>query len=297
MTDKVIARVCGGLGNQMFIYAMARAMAERGNSELVLDTVSGFERDHVYNRRYMLDRFGCAGRPATPYERMEPFSRLRRRLRRGLNQMLPLARRNLIVESGKSFDPRIVALRPRGDLYLEGYWQSERYFADYASMIREELTVAPLLTQQQQDLADTIAATPSVALHLRFFDSYEDIARRAVLLAYYSAAMTWIEAHVPGAIYYLFSDRPTEAQQLLGLPADRCSLVENDGSDAATHADLWLIGRCRHAIIADSTFSWWAAWLGETAGTLIVAPRLALSGRSSAWGFEGLLPPRWHVIG
>lgn len=297
MNNKVIARIRGGLGNQMFIYAMAHGLAERSGSELVLDTVSGFERDFVFKRQYMLDRFSPKGRVATYSERLEPGARLRRSMLRKANLLLPFSSRKMISQTGQEFDSRILELRPQGNLYLEGYWQSEKYFEDIATMVRSELAVPPTLSEKQKMHAAKMESAPSVAIHMRFFDDFEEPKRRARMTDYYRKAIEVMEQREPKAKYYVFSDRPKEAYEILQLPADRSVSVENDGSEKAAHQDLWLIGQCHHAIIADSTFSWWAAWLGETANSTVVAPRRPLSSRSTAWGFEGLVPDRWQTIG
>ena len=297
MNGKVIARLFGGLGNQLFIYGAARALAARCEAELVLDSVSGFQRDLRYKRDYMLNNFRCVGRLATPGERLEPFGRVRRNLLRTINSCLPFERRRYLRQTAKDFEPHLLNHPVSGTLYLEGYWQSECYFDDISHDIRQELTFEPKLSELQRELAAEIDETLSVSVHVRFFGEYEDTDRRKVLLAYYADALDQIAAHAPGARYFVFSDRPKEAFALLQAVSKTMTVVEHERGDNTTLVDLWLMGRCSHAIIADSTFSWWAAWLGETTNTIVVAPALSLSGRENSWGFEGLLPNRWIKIG
>ena len=89
MSNKIICRIVGGLGNQLFCYASARRLALVNNAQLVIDNVSGFTHDVAYRRQYQLDHFNIYSRKATLVERLEPFSRSRRFLRRGFNQLLP----------------------------------------------------------------------------------------------------------------------------------------------------------------------------------------------------------------
>ena len=135
---KVIVRILGGLGNQLFCYAAARRLALVNDAELVLDTVSGFTYDRVYRRQYQLDHFNIPCRKATPTERLEPFGRLRRWLLRTWNRRLPFEKRSYIFQEGLDFDPRLLEFKPRGTVYLEGYWQSEKYFKDVEDIIRQE---------------------------------------------------------------------------------------------------------------------------------------------------------------
>ena len=125
---KIITRIVGGLGNQLFIYAAARRLALVNHAELVLDDVSGFVRDHDYKRQCQLDHFKITCRKATAAERLEPFSRVSRYLKRRWNQSLPFAQRTYLVQEGMDYEPRLLQLKPQGTLYLEGYWQSEKYF-------------------------------------------------------------------------------------------------------------------------------------------------------------------------
>lgn len=123
---KLIPRIFGGLGNQLFCYAAARRLALVDQAELVIDDVSGFVRDHGYQRHYQLGHFNIPCRKATPAERLEPFSRVRRYLKRRWNQRLPFAQRAYLVQAGIDFDPCILHFKPQGTVYLEGYWQTHR---------------------------------------------------------------------------------------------------------------------------------------------------------------------------
>ena len=140
---KLIPRIFGGLGNQLFCYAAARRLALMNHAELVLDDVTGFEYDEIYKRHYQLDHFNITCRKATRVERLEPFSRVRRFLKRKWNQRLPFAQRTFITMDGINFDSRLLHFKPQGTVYLEGYWQSEDYFKDVADTLREELRIKP----------------------------------------------------------------------------------------------------------------------------------------------------------
>ncbi|SUS08812.1 Glycosyltransferase [uncultured Defluviicoccus sp.] len=296
MPPKIIVRIFGGLGNQLFIYAAARRLALVNEAELVLDDVSGFVRDHAYQRHYQLDHFHIPCRKATPAERLEPFARVGRAMIRRWNAGLPFARRTYIQQDGVDFDPRLLNLKPRGTLYLEGYWQSEDYFKDVEPAIRQELVIHPPSDATNQAMAAGIRERTAVAVHIRFFDEPQAAGINNAPGDYYERAVAEMERRVPGAQYYLFSDRPDAARARIPLPDGRITTVDHNRGDAMAHADLWLMTRCRHFIIANSTFSWWGAWLSSHSDKHVIAPGFEMREGIMAWGFRGLLPERWVKV-
>lgn len=296
MRSKIIARVFGGIGNQLFIYAATRRLALVNEAELVLDDVSGFVRDHAYQRNYQLDHFHIPCRMATPAERLEPFARARRWLRRRWNSRLPFARRTYIQQDGIDFDPRLLDLKPRGTLYLEGYWQSEDYFKDVEPTIRQELRIRPPSDAINQAMAARLRKHTAVGVHVRFFDEPQAPGINNASDDYYERAVAEMERRVPGAHYYLFSDRPEAARARIPLPDGRMTAVDHNRGDDAAYADLWLMSQCRHFIIANSTFSWWGAWLSSLPVKHVIAPGFEMREGVMAWGFRGLLPERWVKV-
>lgn len=289
----IVSRILGGIGNQLFCYATARAVALRNNAELVLDAVSGFEFDDLYQRSFQLGHFSIPCRLATASERLEPFSRVRRLVKRRLSGRRTFERRGYVQQEGVDFDQRMLELRPKGRVHLEGHWQSERYFLDHAATIRADLRIRPPLDPTNLAMAEKMSADNSVFLHMRFFDERAEASGNAPR-NYYQRAMAAMNERVPGAQYYVFSDKPDAALEKLSLSNDRqITVVTHNRGDEAAYADLWLMSQCRHAIIANSTFSWWGAWLGEAAGQTVIAPGFELRSGPAWWGFDGLLPERW----
>ncbi len=291
---KVIIRIVGGLGNQLFCYAAACRLARVNNAELVIDDTSGFVHD-PYRRRYQLDHFNIACRKATVVERLEPFSRIRRYLKRAYNRYLPFEERTYIQQEGINFDPRLLQVRPRDTVYLEGYWQSEGYFKDIEQTIREHLRISPPTDIANQEMGLSIQNTLAVAIHVRFFDAPHAPGPHNVSNDYYTRAVMQMEKWVPCAHYFIFSDQPDAARARIPLPDQRITCVAHHRRDASAYSDLWLMTQCQHFIIANSTFSWWGAWLGEEQGKHVVAPALKKMGKTS-WGFEGLIPDRWMLV-
>lgn len=194
MSPKVIARLKGGIGNQLFCYAAARRLALVNNAELVIDEVTGFARDHFYRRRYMLDRFSISARKATPAERMEPFGRYRRGCAKWVSRWRAFEKRSYVEQEGLHFDARLLALRVSSMLYLDGYWQSESYFKDVEQTIREDLRIIPPTDRQNLRLAEEIRNSNSVALHVRWFDAPDGLSSHNVSAEYYQRAILMVRA-------------------------------------------------------------------------------------------------------
>ena len=170
MAKKVIARIRGGLGNQLFCYAAARRLALVNGAELVIDNVTGFSRDRDYRRQYALTHFAIPARLATPAERLEPFERYRRGLAKWRSRSRPFTKRRYLVQKGRDFDQRMLNLRIEGNVYLDGLWQGEGYFKDVAKVIRGDLRIIPPQDAESCRIADEIQSALSVAVHLRWFD-------------------------------------------------------------------------------------------------------------------------------
>lgn len=292
----IITRIYGGLGNQLFAYAAARRLALVNNAELVIDDVSGFTHDHAYERHYQLDHFNIPCRKATPAERMEPFGRYRRFLKRKFSMQRPFFQRHYLAQEAFDFDQRLLEYKVDGTLYLEGYWQSENYFKDVETTIRTDLCIQPPSDAQNLQIASRIHDSMAVAVHVRFFDAPIEHGGSNAPQDYYSRAVARMEALAPGAHYFVFSDQPDATHKQMMLSDERITVISHNQGDENAYADLWLMMQCKHFIIANSTFSWWGAWLGSNAKSIVIAPGFELREGVAWWGFDGLLPDRWIKI-
>ena len=299
-SSPIICRIFGGLGNQLFAYSAARRLALFNKVELALDHVSGFCYDSEYQRHFQLDHFEIPCRKASAEERLEPFSRIRRNLIRRLNDIRPFEKRCYIQQQGSAFEARLLGLRPSGKLHLEGYWQSEKYFKDVENQIREDLIIIPPKDAANRQTAEKIKNEIAVAVHVRFFDDPVLITEKPSISNnasrnYYLRAIAEMEQRVPGAHYFIFSDRPEIARARISVTDDRITLVHHNHGDTMAYADLWLMTQCKHFIIANSTFSWWGAWLAYNSNKIIIAPRLDKK-FSVSWSDPKLLPSHWIQV-
>jgi hypothetical protein len=290
---RIITRIRGGLGNQLFCYAAARRLALVTDANLLIDDVTGFSRDRQYRRSFMLDRFHIPACKASPAERMEPFERYRRWLAKWLARRRPFERRRYIQQEGVDFDERLLRIKVKGLVYLDGLWQSERYFKDVEKIIREDMCITAPTDALNVQMAEQIRNSPAVALHVRWFNAPGDATTHNVEAYYYQRAIALMGNKVASPRYFLFSDNPDAARKKLSLPESQVTVVSHNRGDENAYADLWLMTQCKHFIIANSTFSWWGAWLTKSPDKIIISPTAMLGGTITAWGFKGLIPDGW----
>ena len=271
---QVTVRIHGGLGNQLFMYAFARRLSIDNGADLVLDTTSGFLRD-PFHRQCMLGHFHVAGGTASRRESyMDTAGVVRRAIDRQLNHWLPLQQRWYLRERSWQFDPSHAGLRIRRSVYVEGYWQSAEYLCPIADVLREDLAFAWQPGDDVRRLAESLEHTDSVCVHVRRYLSPASVApsaARELPTEYYDRAIDAIRRNYPSANFHVFTDQP------------RCAVVDHlatkgcrrvaapDGPDRDI-ADFWLMTRCRHFVVGNSTYSWWAAWLGHEARKVVIAP-------------------------
>jgi hypothetical protein len=303
MSRKLIVRLKGGLGNQLFCYATARRLAWFNNAELVLDTVTGFKYDVAYRRTYALSAFDLPARLATAAERMEPLGRIRRLIARKVSQNKQLEHRRFIQQVGVDFDPNILNLRlQKGTTYFDAFGQSERYFSDIRELLLKDLAMSPPDDEYNQAMTKKIEDCLSVAVHVRWFDAGDSAHSSNTSCAYYAQAIRQFLVNLGHAHFFIFSDRPDQTEALLAplINGHSCTVVRQNVLSGNAEADFWLMCQCRHFIIGNSTYAWWAAWLREQnhEGTHIFAPSQNIDPEHSvtAWGFPGLLPERWAIL-
>jgi len=286
----VTVRLKGGLGNQMFCYAAAYALATRNGMKLILDDISGFARDLRYRREFALDAFRVSGTRISLDNAYTCPSRVCHALRGRLTRHRPFQKRKVLGEQCQngifSVDRRLVDIPLRRSVYLDGYWQSPAYFEDVQTELRERLTPVASLAPDREVLARQFRACASVGVGIRLFtDAGENSIHRVLDMQYYEAAMDRIASMVDQPHFYIFCDRPDLLAASL-RENDRCTIIDSLTENRKAWEDLWLMAQCRHFIIGNSSFHWWAAWLGRNHGKIVIAtPR--------GWLNEESLCPEW----
>ena len=284
----IITRIIGGLGNQMFQYAFGRRLALERDVPLKLD-VSAFETYALHG--YALEHLALEPVAATAAE-VEALTAVAPRFpenvipRKALPRFLRRSRRyapqHVVEREGFRYDPSV--LERTGSLYLDGYWQSARYFEPVADTIRADFQVPTPLAGRDAEVAGQIEAATAVSVHVRRGDYADDPKTRAIhglcSLEYYAAAVAHIADAVADPRYFVFSDDPAWAAENLALPGDPVLVDHNDA--ATNYEDLRLMSLCDHHVIANSSFSWWGAWLNPSPDKIVVAPATWVADPSKA---------------
>ncbi|HEY0835736.1 MAG TPA: alpha-1,2-fucosyltransferase [Azospirillum sp.] len=291
-------RMLGGLGNQLFQYAAGLAAARRWGAELALDLTSGDRGSARHPRRFMLDAFGIAA----PHYAPDGMERLLWKLRTSraprLRRLVSLARADRSVTHFDelrvhSADRRLDGPPPRGVVSMVGYRQCAAYAAACEDVLRQELTFRHPPDGANTSMLDRIRGEPAaVSVHIRRGD-YLQLSGSPVLdPAYYRDAVRAIAARVANPRFFVFSDTPAWARE--ALPLDHPTvIVDGNGEDAAVE-DLRLMAACRHHIIANSSFSWWAPWLAPPADRIVVAPKYWMMTPDTH--YPELFPPSWTIL-
>ena len=295
----VIIRLVGGLGNQMFQYAAALGLAVRQDRTLKMD-VSAFAA--YKNRSYQLDCLKVRQDLYTGAPLFQPASnsiaaRVIRRIKRDVFRVSAL-REGVYGEPHFHFDPAFFDLSGT-DILLNGYFQSPRYFESVAQLLRERFQPVAPLSVMAADWAAKIAASPcSVSLHVRRGDYLEwpySTVHDALDRGYYDRAVNLVQRLAGERVeFFLFSDEPDfVAEAFADLP--RSHVVRSDPS--VSWEELFLMARCRHNIIANSSYSWWGAWLNPAEDKRVIAPaRWFTADRLAACNVLDLYPDDWILL-
>jgi hypothetical protein len=270
----IIVKLIGGLGNQMFQYAVGRSLAQKYNTELKLD-IRDFK--HYTLRNYSLNYFNIVDNFATPVDLSlvllhseKPVAKAFKYIIRNTPLVQPIEH---IKEKGYNFQENILNLRD--NVYLDGYWQSEKYFLDIEEIIKKEFSTVNPLTKASQDIADQIKDCESVSIHVRRGDYVSDPTTNSIHgvcgLEYYCKAIDLIREKVDTPHFFIISDDPEWACCNIKPDAPTTYVRRNDSSK--DYEDMCLMSMCKYHIIANSSFSWWGAWLSGNPDKIVIAPR------------------------
>lgn len=291
----ILAKLRGGLSNQMFQYAAARRLAHHHQTDVRIDASWYETQRDATPRRFELTQLCISGELATRWETIGMDGVRSARL-----YELPVAlyrkvrpRYRFVAERTFRFDPRILELPD--DVCLFGYWVSERYFADIEDIIRKEFHFRASPSPENTARLEQLRSCESVAVHVRRGDYASDPQLREIhgLCGpdYYARAADEIRRRVREPVFFLFSDDLEWAVDNLDLGE---TVVVDDNRDEASPEDLRLMAGARHNIIANSGFSWWGAWLNPNPEKVIVAPERWLADPS--YDASDALPTSWIAL-
>ena len=260
----IITKLKGGLGNQLFQYAAGRAVALHHKVPLKLD-LTIFETNKLHNG-YRLDQFAIQSDIAT---KNEIFN-----LKGGNSVLFSALRKAGFVKRKSYFKEKRsshfdASIFKNNFIYLDGYWQNELYFSDIRELLLRELSPISSMNDLGNAYLEPIKNSNSVSLHVRRGD-YLNLKNVGVLdVDYYMKAVEYIRTNVEKPIFFIFSDDLEWCKNSLGF-LEGCIYVDRTQTEID---DLKLMSFCRHNIIANSSFSWWGAWLNQNPKKTVIAPK------------------------
>jgi hypothetical protein len=286
--DMIIINLKGGLGNQMFQYAFGRSLTLRHHTRLALDitksSIKGLKKD--IDRPFLLDHFNIQADIATDEEV--------RKTRQPLYLYLSKMWRKLTHYNYFKFDPSFLSIKTG---YIEGFWwQSEKYFSGIRDILLKEFTLKNGLEAEAEKIAEKIRLSEnSVSLHVRRGDFVHDpstLAHHGLMdIMYYKEAVRIISEKTNSPAFYIFSDDIEWAKEHLSFLSPSIFV---SGNTLSSPEELTLMSLCRHHIIANSSFSWWGAWLGTASDKIVIAPKRWLV--NPAIDVSDVYPPSWITI-
>lgn len=282
----IITKIIGGLGNQMFQYAAGRRAAYVNDTSLKLD-ITGYENQvGITPREYMLDIFNIQENFASKDEI--------RKLKKSSFILRFFKKNTYVKEKHFHFDQNILDINDNS--YLEGYWVSEKYFKDIEKIIREDFTFKYPLDKKSQLITDKIKNSNSISIHIRRGDYVSDLKTTKIhgicSSEYYEKAISAIKNRVKKPVFYIFSDDLQWTKQNIRLEFPCVYVDHNLGKK--DYEDMRLMSECKHNIIANSSFSWWGAWLNKNKNKIVIAPRRFF--RKSSINTKDLIPKSWIRI-
>jgi hypothetical protein len=276
----IVMQLQGGLGNQMFQYACGRAVALRTGKKLILDLSHYLNKSQ--QRQYYLHYMNIQARTVQSMDELKMLA-----------NAMGIMKIGIFKEAQFHFDPRVLALKD--DVILaDGYWQSEKYFYDVAENIRTDFTPRlGSISEEGLHMGGEMQNAMSVAVHVRHGDYITNPTFAKVhgvlSMDYYIKAISVIRSIYQDVHCYIFSDDIKWCRNAFKYVSNM-SIIEHT-SVTNDHEDLWLMSQCKHNIIANSSYSWWGAWLNNHPEKIIVAPQYWFA--DAPHNTMDLLPSKW----
>jgi hypothetical protein len=284
----IITEINGGLGNQLFQYAAGLSLALKHQTDL---KVSIQFKNNDTSRKLGLSHFNTNVIEATQDEinQLYPSSTLNR----SIQSLLPHSFKQYFREKHFAYQSGFNKLG--SNVYLKGYWQSERYFSTFANEVKNIFTLQPHFYSNILPLIDEIKQNESVSVHVRKGDyllsPYSDF-YASLESAYYNNALATLQENHPQLKLYVFTDDPNWVKENLALtiPYTLISEVQT----RSMYEDFQAMLSCKYHIIANSSFSWWTAWLSSRVGKKVIAPKQWF--KNGPTDTQDLVPKSWLIV-
>jgi hypothetical protein len=283
-----IIRFLGGLGNQMFQYACYKAL-DKKYPDVKVD-LNSFSFDTAHNGYELEDVFDLTMNKVSPFIGGIYDIKNRKWIYRKIRRVLSLKKHHKTEQKDFTYDPSIFS--DSKSRYYSGFWQNEGYFISIADEIRKDFEFRPLTDKQNASILDKIKQTNSVGVHIRRGDYVNHPTFGGICgKTYYQEAIQLIKSNTDAAQFFIFSNDIDWCVENLDIKG--CDFISwNKG--AHSYIDMQLMSACKHNIIANSSFSWWAAWLNSNPDKIVIGPKKWL--QDDQYDTSTLLPSDWIKV-
>ena len=293
----IIVKLFGGIGNQMFQYAFGRALSLKHQVELKLDisVLSDKTNKEISDRDFELEAFGIKATIASK-EEIKKFSSGKMKKAIDLVSLSVPFKRDFFYLREPGFGFFRNALKAPANSYVDGYWQSEKYFMNIRPVLLKEFFPVNPLSEKSKKTVEKIKSVNAVSIHVRRGDYYSNMVNAKYTgictEPYYMTAIEKISAKIKDPFFFIFSDEPDWFKKNIKMKFPVEYIEHNTGRQS--YEDMFLMSLCRHNIIANSSFSWWGAWLNQNAEKNVIAPAKWFNDDSKK--ISDLLPSTWIKI-
>ena len=285
----------GGLGNQMFQYAFARKLSIEYKTDLLLDTTfledKSFKENFTY-RDFELDKFNVHVNIAQTIDLIKFKENRLKKIIHFLFSFTPFKPKYQYLREPHFYFFK-KALRVSINTYLDGYWQSEKYFLSIRDKLLVDFWPKDNVSDKTKEVALKIKSCNAISLHVRQGDyvsnAHNNSYHGTCSVEYYNDAIKLMGNHFPDATFYIFSDEPDWFNENITTTFPIEYVTHNRGKDS--YQDIYLMSLCKHNIIANSSFSWWGAWLNTYKDKIVIAPKKWFKNDSK--DSSDLIPETW----
>jgi len=287
----LIIAVTGGLGNQMFQYAFSKAL-QQCNKEVKLDVFSYYAINGIEHNGYELNRIFKINVDLANLAEIKNYFGMCNLIGKVLRRLHVIKRKTFYKCENRygliTFEPSVFHMEEK---YLWSCWQSEKYFKNIEKTIRENFEFTLPLDEESSSFAEQMKHTNSVSVHVRRGDylKYTPL-KNICTLTYYKNAIREIYKKVNNPVFYIFSNDILWCKENLKFQ-NAIFITGNLGKDS--YKDMQLMSYCKHNIIANSTFSWWGAWLNSNPDKIVIAPDKWFNGID---GTGDVIPEQWFKV-
>lgn len=284
----IIVRVIGGLGNQMFQYALYRSLSEKYD-EVYID-ISDFNNIRGHNGYELSTVFNI--KPLIATKKQISKYKYKNNILSKLSKKILGEKKNYYTMDKLLYYPKVFELN---NSYLDGYWQSEKYFKQIENLLRHDFEFNKELDEKNKIIKEKIENVNSVSIHIRRGDYLSDKNKKIygdiATLEYYEKAISYIYENVENPYFFIFSNDIEWCKENFNIK--NIEFIDwNKGIDS--YKDMQLMSYCKHNIIANSSFSWWGAWLNNNRDKIVVCPNKWINDNESL--IEDIIPKTWTIM-